>query len=166
MKAVYTIVFIVFFSGINLLGQEQLENEDQDKTYLVGEVTRTQLEADELFGLYHKKQYENYAPESANLEPGKLADFDIKVVLGTWCHDSQVQVPRFLKIMDKTGYEKEMSFVAVDTDKNAPGNLMDNLDIIRVPTFIFYKDSLEAGRIIESPEETLEKDIAAIINKY
>ena len=165
MKAVYAIVFMVFFSGINLLGQEHPENEDQDKTYLIGEVSRSQLEADEFFGPYHKKQYENYAPESANLDHGALAGFDIKVVLGTWCHDSQVQVPRFLKILDKTGYNKEMSFIAVDTDKNAPGDLIENLDIIRVPTFIFYKGGIEAGRIIESPEETLEKDIAAIINQ-
>ncbi len=165
MKAVYAVVFMVFFSGISLLGQEHPENEAQDKTHLVGDITRLQLEADELFCLYHKKQYKNYTPESAKLDPGKLADFDIKVVLGTWCHDSQVQVPRFLKIMDETGYKKEMSFIAVDTDKNAPGNLIDNLDIIRVPTFIFYKDDLEAGRIIESPEETLERDIAAIVNQ-
>jgi thiol-disulfide isomerase/thioredoxin len=165
MKAVYAIVFLVFCSVYNLLGQDNTENKNNSTTYLTGEVTRVQLEADELFSLYHQKQYKNYSPTATNLDFNELSAFDIKVVLGIWCHDSQVQVPRFLKIMDETGYKKEMSFIAVDTDKNAPGNLIDNLDIIRVPTFIFYKDDLEAGRIIESPEETLERDIAAIVKQ-
>jgi hypothetical protein len=39
----------------------------------------------------------------------------------------------------------------------------DKLDIQRVPTFIFYKNNIEAGRIIENPETSLEQDMVKIL---
>ena len=39
-----------------------------------------------------------------------------------------------------------------------------DLDIELVPTFIFYRNGEELGRIVETPEDTLEKDLAEIVN--
>ena len=37
-------------------------------------------------------------------------------------------------------------------------------NIVKVPTFILYIDEEEAGRIIETPAETPEKDLFNILN--
>ena len=40
---------------------------------------------------------------------------------------------------------------------------VEDLDIQFIPTFIFYKNKKEIGRITEIPESTLEGDIEKII---
>ena len=40
---------------------------------------------------------------------------------------------------------------------------MTSLDIDRVPTFIIYKNNIEAGRIIENPITSLEQDMVNIL---
>jgi len=42
-------------------------------------------------------------------------------------------------------------------------NETDNLDILKVPTIIFYLKGKEIGRIVETPVKSLEKDMARII---
>jgi len=91
-------------------------------------------------------------------------DLSILVVLGTWCPDSRREVPRFMKIVAETGFPAErMVFVGVDISKIAPVGGYDTLNIERVPTFIFLKNKVEAGRIIETPVTSLEQDMLNIL---
>ena len=50
-------------------------------------------------------------------------------------------------------------------NKKTPDNLQLDLKIIRVPTFIFYKDEEEIGRYVEYPRESMEKDILKILTR-
>ena len=112
--------------------------------------------------------YLNYAVNDTVLTSLKplLAEKKITIVLGTWCGDSKLQVPHFYKILDAAGFpEKSVKIICVDGDKKAENGLIDGLDIKNVPTFIVYKDQQELGRIIESPKETLEKDLLVILKK-
>lgn len=84
--------------------------------------------------------------------------------MGSWCGDSQEQVPRFLKIMDAIGFsENNITIYCVDRNKKTDKGETDNLKITLVPTFIFYKDGKEIGRIVETPKTTLEKEMLEII---
>jgi len=90
----------------------------------------------------------------------------ITVVLGTWCPDSRREVPRFMKIVDLWGFPKQkIHMIGVDLDKVAPLGNFSLLDIQRVPTFIFYKNNIEAGRIIETPVTSLEQDMVKILKE-
>lgn len=160
MRTLTIVLVVILAFALQASGQA-----DKESLYLTGKVSRKQIEGDKLFGSYHHKQYKNYTPKVNGLDFDKLPEYDIQVVLGTWCPDSQVQVPRFLKILDDLGYNKKITFIAVNTNKEVPGHSIDSLGIQRVPTFIFYRDGNEEGRIIESPEESLEKDILAIIGQ-
>jgi thiol-disulfide isomerase/thioredoxin len=87
-------------------------------------------------------------------------------VLGTWCPDSRREVPRFMRILDSLEYPKEqLKIICVDRKKQALNNETDSLNIVYVPTIIFYtKEGVEVGRIIEHPKgETLEEDLEAIL---
>jgi thiol-disulfide isomerase/thioredoxin len=93
-------------------------------------------------------------------------DLSILVVLGTWCPDSRREVPRFMKIVEETGFPVErMVFVGVDITKLAPVGGYDTLNIERVPTFIFLRNKVEAGRIIETPVTSLEQDMQNILTR-
>jgi hypothetical protein len=86
------------------------------------------------------------------------------VFLGTWCSDSRHQVPRFLKVIDLTRSSlQRVSLYGVDRNKKSPGGTEASYHIERVPTFVFLKQGKEIGRIVESPQTTLEGDMLSIL---
>ena len=90
----------------------------------------------------------------------------IKIVLGTWCPDSRREVPRFMRILDLWQFPMaNVTFIGVDNAKLSPVGEYEKLDIQRVPTFIIYKNNIEAGRIIENPTTSLEQDMVNILKK-
>jgi hypothetical protein len=59
----------------------------------------------------------------------------------------------------------QLSFIGVDNAKNSPVEEYQSLNIQKVPTFIIYKNNIEAGRIIENPVTSLEQDIVNILTR-
>jgi thiol-disulfide isomerase/thioredoxin len=93
-----------------------------------------------------------------------LKGIKITIVMATWCGDSKEWIPRFYKIMDELNFNyKKLTLICVDRAKKAPGTNVDNLKVELVPTFIFYRKKNEIGRIIEVPNDLLEKNILKIL---
>jgi hypothetical protein len=119
------------------------------------------------FKSYFKDFYKEYIPDSTTLSKiqGNLEGISITLVLGTWCSDSKEQVPRFYHVLDGVSFDlSKLRQICVDSSKAACGVDISDLDIQKVPTFIFYKDGKELGRIIETPVTSLEKDMLMIIS--
>jgi hypothetical protein len=88
----------------------------------------------------------------------------IKIVMGTWCPDSRREVPRFMRILDLWKFPlTDVILIGVDNAKLSPVAEYASLNIQRVPTFIIYKNNIEAGRIIENPVTSLEQDMVNIL---
>ncbi len=103
--------------------------------------------------------------QSFNIIKSNANNFDVLVFLGTWCPDSREHVPKFMKIMDMAGVNrKHIKFIGLDRDKTLKG-FTDKYDIKRVPTFIFFKDGKEIGRIVENPQVSLTQHIAKILSQ-
>ncbi|NOX84820.1 MAG: thioredoxin family protein [Chlorobi bacterium] len=120
------------------------------------------------FGNYFQSQYETYKPSDKYIEKlkEKINYVDITVVFGSWCSDSQLQVGRFMKVLDQAGYDdKNLKIIAVDRDKNAYTTNIASLKIERVPTFIVSQHGRELGRIVETPKKSLEKDLLKIVSR-
>jgi hypothetical protein len=116
----------------------------------------------------YDNEYLEYVPESAALNEIQplLKNKTITIVLGTWCGDSREQLPHFLKTTDASSLDKKnITFICVDRAKKAENDLLENLDIDRVPTFIIYDDEKELGRIIEKPIISIEEDMVLILSK-
>ncbi len=114
----------------------------------------------------YRANYTAYTPDTETLAAvGALpAELEVVVVFGTWCSDSLDHVPRFIKITEALKLPADrVRYIGVDRTKRDPDGLTDDLHIERVPTFIFMLDGVETGRIIETPNDTLEKDIRAIL---
>jgi thiol-disulfide isomerase/thioredoxin len=94
-----------------------------------------------------------------------VADVSVKLFMGTWCEDSQREVPHFYRILDVMNMDDlTVELITVDRDKVTPEHLEDGFDITNVPTFIFFKDGKEINRIVESPVTSLEKDMLSILS--
>ena len=120
------------------------------------------------FDSAYKAEYAVYHADAATMQQleQKMKGVKITVVMATWCGDSKEWVPRFYKIMDELKFKyKKLSLICVDREKQAPGTIAGTLKIEKVPTFIFYRNKTELGRIIEVPSDLLEKDILKILMK-
>lgn len=86
----------------------------------------------------------------------------IDIYFGSWCHDSQREVPRLLKVLAEN---RTVSYrlIGLDYDKSEPNGSAKNHDIRYTPTFVVYKDNKELGRIIERPTVSLTADISAML---
>jgi thiol-disulfide isomerase/thioredoxin len=165
------IVIICFLFGLldSNSAQEKYKREFDEKSktdILVGECNLEDLMGCEFANSYNE-EYPAYNPNGDVLIALKDQIRGIKctIILGTWCGDSKEQVPRFFKIMDQLGNPfEELNIIAVDRNKEAPGlSIKEQYKIEKVPTFIFYRGDAEIGRIIETPKESLEKDLLEIV---
>jgi hypothetical protein len=113
--------------------------------------------------------YDNYTPADSIVKKLTVLGTEnvtIKIVMGTWCPDSRREVPRFMHILDLWKMPQEsVTFIGVDDAKISPVGEYVGLGIQRVPTFIIYKNNIEAGRIIENPVTSLEQDIVNILKR-
>jgi hypothetical protein len=138
-----------------------------DEGMLIGKCTRIELQNGD-FGNYFFNEYRNYEPERELLRQieNKIFGCNITIVLGTWCHDSHEQVPRFIKILDMIDYNtNKLKLICVDRNKEAGDIDISALHITRVPTFILYKRDKELGRIIETPAKSLEFDMNLLLRR-
>jgi thiol-disulfide isomerase/thioredoxin len=135
---------------------------------LIGYCTREAFK-DTNFVWWWMSEYDLYNIDSTLLNEIKndLQNVNIRLVMGTWCSDSRREVPRFFKILDAVNYPSdEVEIICVDEDKHTEGDELAGLNIELVPTIIFYKNGNELGRIVESPQETLEKDMVKILKSH
>lgn len=118
---------------------------------------------------WSQAEYESYKPDKKAIKAltRKLPDkLSIMIVMGTWCSDSRREVPRFYKIADMISINSDAIIgIAVDRAKTTEHINMEHLKIERVPTFIIYHEGKELGRIIETPHQSLEKDLLEILKK-
>lgn len=115
-----------------------------------------------------KAEYPIYKADESTMKQlaGKMNDVEITVVMATWCSDSKEWIPRFYKIMDELDFPyKNLKLICVDRSKKAPGTNVDTLKIELVPTYIFYRNEVELGRVVEVPADLLEKEILNIVSK-
>ena len=169
LQLTFTLFIISIFCGIAQPYNQEVVI-DGKSPVLLGKINQAGL----MEGTYDKwfsKNYENYEPKVdvvAQLK-NELSTYTITAFMGTWCGDSKREVPRFYKILNQANFPLErLTLIAVSRDREAykqsPGGEEEGLNIHRVPTFIFYKNGKEVNRIVESPVETLEEDIVAILN--
>ncbi|GLB53727.1 hypothetical protein NBRC110019_27680 [Neptunitalea chrysea] len=127
---------------------------------LVGAISKSQLSKS--FNWF-RDGYGEYVVDTTTMSQVKpyLEGVQVKLFMGTWCSDSQREVPHFFKIMDAVNFH-DIEIIGVDESKTTPQGTEKLYDVINVPTFIFLKDGQEINRMVEFPWDTLEKDMLAI----
>jgi len=163
-----TLLLLLIITGM-IYAQEQYQITLDEKTgrqMIVGQCTRDAF-LDTAFVWWYNSNYEMYEPDKDFISKIKseLTDIHITIVMATWCGDTRREVPRFLKILDQINFpENNYSLICVDRKRKGLQDEVDDLDIQLVPTFIFYEGENEIGRIIETPQTTLEEDFYSVIS--
>ncbi|WP_299079774.1 thioredoxin family protein [uncultured Paraglaciecola sp.] len=114
---------------------------------------------------HFRSGYNNYQPSPAEIAAvAELSGKKLVVLFGTWCHDSEREVPRLLKLLDLSGVElQELSLYGVNYNKEEPSNLHQKFNLVSSPTIILLQDDIELGRIIEKPVKSLGEDLAEFV---
>ncbi len=171
MKYMFFIIALIsLFNGQHYSQENNTINmkildEKSGREILFGECSRDAFK-DTAFSSWWNEEYLNYTPNKADMDDLKalITDQSILIVFGTWCGDSRRELPRFFRIIDEIGVkESSIKLVAVDRNKVADKGQTEGLSIKYVPTFIVYSAGVELGRIIETPEATLEQDLINIL---
>ena len=162
---------LVFIYAINVYAQNvnQVILTKAGDSILIDRIDRTAFELAS-FNTWFQEKYDQYIVnrDLTTTIKDSLQGFNIKVFFGTWCGDSRRELPRFLKVLDHSGFPMEqLEMHALNNTeeayKQSPSKIEHGLNIHRVPTFIFYKDGEEINRIVEYPLETFERDIYNIV---
>lgn len=130
-----------------------------DKGPFVGEISTTRLLAD-----YAKfnKEFTVFTPSNDELAKIQQLDGkDIVVLFGTWCHDSEREVPRLLKLIAQSEVAlKSLTLVGVGYDKRDPQGIAQQYNLKYTPTMIVLDDGKEIARMIEKPKVSLASDLS------
>ncbi len=143
-----------------LLGKDWDGNE-----ILVGKISYAQMT--QYSAAWFDKEYDLYKVNAERLAQIKplLKDKRVVLLMGTWCEDSQREVPGMMKILNEGGYNTaEMEIIAVDEDKRTKTDLEKDYNLAYVPALIFFDEDKEMNRIVEFPINTLEQDILDILS--
>jgi thiol-disulfide isomerase/thioredoxin len=115
-----------------------------------------------------QRQYDAYAPAAGDLKA--FSDLprrtSMDVYFGSWCGDSREGVPHMIRILhDAPSNRLKVRYYAVDRSKREPSGAAAEAAVLLVPTFILKVRGREIGRIVETPETTMEHDLARLIQR-
>lgn len=128
-----------------------------EKAPHLGNITETQL----------LKEYSIFAEEFeayqlTDEQKKQLAQIKSKahvdIYFGTWCHDSEREVPRFLKAFNQHP-NISYTLIGLDYGKKEPAQRAETAGVKYTPTFVITKNGKEVGRIVERPETDMVHDV-------
>jgi hypothetical protein len=158
-------------NSVNSNSINQVTKDSRGNDMLIGKCTKDALMTAP-FNAWYTSNYDAYKVDSFTCTYIKplLADKSITIFMGTWCGDSQREVPRILKMLECCGFPQDMLTLIMVSNKpeeykQSPQHEEQGKNIVRVPTIIIEEKGAEVGRIIEYPVVSLEKDLLAILSK-
>lgn len=114
---------------------------------------------------WFEPNYKAYKPDSSTLVALKeyAPQTQVLVFAGTWCSDTQRELPQFYKVADGIGLNPNQIELQL-LDENKKGFYFNEsvFKIGAVPTFIFMREGKEIGRIIEMSTQAFEKEWLSI----
>ena len=114
------------------------------------------------------RDYDAYEPSAEDLRTlatleGKA---DLDVYFGSWCGDSKRELPHLVKILDRASLQGlRVRYFGLDRTKTKPARLARRGSIERVPTIVLSVAGQEIGRIVETPQTSLEHDLALLVGR-
>jgi thiol-disulfide isomerase/thioredoxin len=167
----FNILFLFLFVSSSIYSQDfnrVIFDEKAEQDILIGQCNRDGFAIDQ-FSEWYNHEYDRYDVDLetiGEIDEIKLNEIELKIVMGTWCSDSQREVPRIFRILDELGFDEDLvTLLCVNRDKVMDNGDISDLNIEFVPTIILFKNQTEIGRIIETPNESLEIDLKKIINE-
>ncbi|KYG78651.1 hypothetical protein MB14_18150 [Roseivirga ehrenbergii] len=171
MKAIIMLVVILVAFPLVMNGQETEYNvETESVSTHVDKILNGPINKEGLqqmpYKLWFNSNYKTYRVNTDLLKDAKkknIKNLKILAFMGTWCHDSNREIPRLMRIMDDMGIGDQLELYALDVDKTSLKGKEKGFDIKNTPTIIFYLNGEEIKRVIEEPEGSFEEELVRIL---
>lgn len=166
MKKTLILISIAIFTACSSTQKITAVKDNQGS--LVGVADKKSFQQEPFGSSWFNGNYKRYKTNKTTIEQLKplLKNVTVKAFIGTWCGDSKRETPKFYKIMDEAKFNyKKLTMITVNRSKKANG-LEQGYNVLRVPTFIFYKKEKEIGRFVEHTVNggTIEGDFLKILS--
>ena len=159
------LIFSMMIIGCSNLSTQNSSDYIYKNKYHYGILNKTLIKNHDGYSWFNKN-YNNYEPNIDKINIDKLNKTSIKIFMGTWCHDSKREVPRFYKILDALKFDQtNLQIIGLTKDKKGLFQNYSEYKITSTPTFIFFDNDKEIGRIIEKPQGSLEMHIKLILDQ-
>lgn len=172
MFFIFFAVTLLFSCGINTSTiKSNTFNYMVKDSCIIGKIPISQLSHTDSGFDWFNKNYNRYKVKGdliSKLKP-LIQSISIDVYLGTWCRDTKRMLPKFIKILEHTGYTiNKVNYYALDKQKKGLTTINKKHNIVYVPTLIFYRNGKEINRIVENHVDSIEADMLNIltINTY
>ena len=171
MKNIFFTGLIILLTGCSSKQQKPLPMKSVKATsgemILLGKINKANLQVSTLTPWFNQ-DYQRISIDakwSENVKP-YLKGLRVKIFMGTWCEDSQREIPHFFKLLQALEFDqKHVDMYAMSEEKTTPENYERGWEIYNVPTIIFLKYGNEINRFVEFPVNSLESDITKIIKR-
>jgi len=162
MKGIKLLIPLVFFFTESC---KTFHKKNANESFKTGQIKLSDLKND-----WFTEEYNRYKPNLNLMDSLKpLKNYNIIIFGGEWCSDTKRELPRMIKILKVIDYQEEkLKIFLLGRDKkctNCKSYSPEKFNIKFVPTIILLKEDIEVGRIVESPSETLEKDLLKLITQ-
>ncbi len=172
IKGIIILVILLVLFPLVTSGQETNYNNETDsmdpsvKKFLNGPITKEGLQKLP-YKIWFNTNYKTYLVDTGTLKKikrRKLKDIKILAFMGTWCHDSNREIPRLIRITEELGIADQLELYGLDVDKTSRDRREEKYNIRKTPTIIILKDGVEITRILERPEVSFENELLQISN--
>jgi len=168
MKKIFLLAAMLF-SVVTFAQSSDYEISKDDENGAVvfkGEISFEDLKKEPTFG-WMNKGAASYKPGKEDLKYLKeyLPQYELVILMGTWCDDSQRLIPELYKILQAANYPMaKVKMYGVNRAKETKNIEHKLYRLEKVPTIIVYKDHSELGRIVENVKQSMEGDLVELIS--
>lgn len=129
------------------------------------EVSRDEILANEFW----KIEYDHFVPNRhilASIDDRIKGELNIDVYFAFWCEDSLNHVPAFIRLIELLSTRSLIKVRYFDVGARKARETpyyVEKEKIEKIPTFIFFREGKEIGRIVENPAQSIGEDILLIV---
>lgn len=172
-KAIIVLILLMWIFPLITSAQEQQYNVETESVseyvdkILNGPITKEGLQKMP-YKIWFNTNYKTYIVDTEtlkNIKKRNLNGVEIKAFMGTWCHDSNREIPRLMRVCEELGIYDQLHLYGVDVNKTSALKQEEGWDVRKTPTIIFLRDGEEIGRILEEPEISFEHSMELIFNQ-
>lgn len=171
-KAIIVLTILMVIFPLATRAQEKVYNNETESVskyvdkILNGPITKEGLQKMP-YKTWFNTNFKTYLIDENSLKSikkRKLKKLKILAFMGTWCHDSNREIPRLMRVVEELGIADQLELYGVDVDKTSAFGREEGYNVEKTPTIIFLLDGEEVGRILEEPEVSFEAYLAEILN--
>lgn len=127
-----------------------------------GPITITELQ--QSYAIFSVKRSNQPNPQAVEFLNQITQPTQITAFFGTWCHDSQREIPNLIKLKEALNNPNiQLQLIALDRNKQDEQGRARQANIAFTPTIIVSRNQQELGRIVEKTTQAIGLELVQII---